>query len=200
MYIKIPPRQTYGKEPFAFWEDFLTDEEINYLRDHPIWKEKEVAKIGGKNNSDCIDMNVRQSHVSWLEPDNENFLIFNKITSAIAEVNRKYFHFDLDGCYEPAQMTYYDSTMSGHYDWHTDSSASDATVPRKLSMSLLLNDPSEFVGGDLQAMPASSKVETFTQKRGRAWFFPSYMLHRVSPVVLGKRKSLVLWIGGPEFR
>jgi PKHD-type hydroxylase len=63
-----------------------------------------------------------------------------------------------------------------------------------------LNDPKEFKGGDFQLMVDSDTPVTVEQKKGRAWFFPSYTLHRVTPVTEGERKSLVLWIGGPAFR
>ena len=36
--------------------------------------------------------------------------------------------------------------------------------------------------------------------RGTIIAFPSYVLHRVTPTESGVRKSLVIWVGGPEFR
>ena len=36
--------------------------------------------------------------------------------------------------------------------------------------------------------------------KGVAVLFPSYMMHRVSPVTKGTRKSLVLWVGGEHYR
>jgi PKHD-type hydroxylase len=65
---------------------------------------------------------------------------------------------------------------------------------------MLLSDPSEFEGGELQVKPYSDEVQTLEIKKGRAWFFPSYMLHKVTPVTKGTRRSLVLWVGGPAFK
>ena len=65
---------------------------------------------------------------------------------------------------------------------------------------MLLSDPSEFEGGELQVKTCSDQISTLETKKGRAWFFPSYTLHRVTPVTKGVRRSLVLWSGGPEFR
>jgi PKHD-type hydroxylase len=76
----------------------------------------------------------------------------------------------------------------------------DRHVPRKLSMSLLLSDPSEFEGGEFEVKTDSDIPINLEQKRGRAWFFPSWALHRVTPVTKGVRKSLVLWVGGPPFK
>ena len=36
--------------------------------------------------------------------------------------------------------------------------------------------------------------------RGALIVFPSFVLHRVVPVTSGIRKSLVVWVAGPEFR
>ena len=67
-------------------------------------------------------------------------------------------------------------------------------------MVLMLSDPSDFIGGQLQIKTESDVPIDLEQKKGRAWFFPSYVLHRVTPVVKGTRRSLVLWVGGPEFK
>jgi PKHD-type hydroxylase len=96
------------------------------------------------------------------------------------------------------QLGVYTEHDQGHYDWHIDSGLETNTVPRKLSMALLLSDPSEFEGGELQIMRAGVP-ESVEQKRGRAWFFPSYLMHRVTPVTKGIRRSLVMWVGGPAF-
>jgi PKHD-type hydroxylase len=64
----------------------------------------------------------------------------------------------------------------------------------------MLSDPSEFEGGQLEIKVNNDDPVTLEQKRGRAWFFPSYVLHRVTPVTKGPRRSLVLWVGGPEFK
>jgi PKHD-type hydroxylase len=36
--------------------------------------------------------------------------------------------------------------------------------------------------------------------RGTLVAFPSYLLHRVTPITSGTRKSLVAWVSGPVFR
>ena len=46
----------------------------------------------------------------------------------------------------------------------------------------------------------SKQPEEVKQRKNRLIAFPSYMLHRVKPVVKGTRKSLVFWIIGPKFK
>ena len=98
------------------------------------------------------------------------------------------------------QLGVYQGGEKGHYDWHIDATPVDSCAPRKLSMALLLSDPTEFEGGEFQVKVAKDVTDTLECKRGRAWFFPSYVLHRVAPVTKGVRRSAVLWVGGPEFR
>ena len=37
-------------------------------------------------------------------------------------------------------------------------------------------------------------------KQGHAIFFASFIRHRVTPVIKGNRKSLVMWFGGTPLR
>ena len=38
------------------------------------------------------------------------------------------------------------------------------------------------------------------RNKGTAMYFPSYVLHEVTPVIKGTRISLVGWITGPAFK
>lgn len=199
-FVPLKPYQPYGLSPYAFWEDFLTDAEIDKILGHPNWMYTKQAKVGMTVEEARIDKERRSSECSWLPHDKSTEAIWNKLTTVITQVNRQYFQFNLTGCYEPAQLTSYKSTDEGHYSCHVDSSESSEFVPRKLSMSLLLSDPSEYEGGNLEVFYDQLDPTVLEQKRGRAWFFPSYMRHRVTKVTKGMRRSLVLWVGGPNFK
>jgi PKHD-type hydroxylase len=41
---------------------------------------------------------------------------------------------------------------------------------------------------------------TAPRKRGTLILFPSFLIHRVTPVNSGVRESMVSWISGPNFR
>jgi PKHD-type hydroxylase len=197
MLWQIPPFSSPGKDDFCYWEGFLDDSEINYILSRPEWHNQSDAQIGGGFEGK-VDKEKRRTDVSWMFPDQANAHIWEKISNTIWSANRQFFRFDLRGCYEAMQLGVYTEHDQGHYDWHIDSGLETNTVPRKLSMALLLSDPSEFEGGELQIMRAGVP-ESVEQKRGRAWFFPSYLMHRVTPVTKGIRRSLVMWVGGPAF-
>ena len=76
-------------------------------------------------------------------------------------------------------------------------------IGRKLSLSIMLNDESEFTGGEFQMLIDSQTIEkpiTVPHKRERFVFFPAFIVHRVAPVRSGSCKSLVFWALGPKFR
>ena len=199
MFAAIPPRQQAGCEPFAYWENFLTAEDILQLLNLAQWQQLQQGSIG-INDKHTVTPDIRRNQTAWLIPCEKTKHIWDKIINAIAEVNRTYFYYDLTGCYEPAQLSLYLGSEQAHYNWHIDCSEKTNSTPRKLSMSLLLSDPADFQGGELQIKVAGDEVTSVEQAKGRAWFFPSYMLHRVAPVTKGVRRSLVLWVGGPPFR
>jgi PKHD-type hydroxylase len=67
---------------------------------------------------------------------------------------------------------------------------------RKISASLLLNDESEYEGGDLIILDETVK----TKKQGTIIVFPSFMAHQVTPVTKGVRYSAVCWMTGPKWK
>jgi PKHD-type hydroxylase len=204
MIYPIPPRQPRGKDFCAYWDNFLSNDEINELLAMPEWMNATSASVGGQSNGNEMKIanDIRHSSVAWLNNNERTSKYWERFSNVAAEVNAEFFQFDLSGMYEPMQLTLYHGhpESAGHYTWHTDMTMTDRLVPRKLSMSLLLSDPSECEGGNLEIKTDSDNIITLEQKRGRAWFFPSWVLHRVSPVTAGIRRSLVLWVGGPPFK
>jgi PKHD-type hydroxylase len=199
MISLLLPRQKAGAEEAAFWDNFLTQEDIDTLLALPQWHQSHDAQVGDGVNG-RVDTDTRITTVGWWTPCEKTNHIWQKIIEAIGQVNNRHFGYDLTGCYEPAQLTLYKGNDNAHYDWHIDMGLKNNSVPRKLSMALLLSDPDDFEGGEFQAKLVSDEPITLEQKQGRAWFFPSYALHRVAPVTKGVRRSLVLWIGGPPFK
>lgn len=196
MIMSIPPRSDVNFSTTAYWENFLSDEDIQQIISLPQWENVTTSELGDGS----VENSIRKSQTSWFIRDDTTNVIWERITHAIANCNQNYFKFDLTGCYEPGQLTLYRGSDQEHYSWHADAGFQQNITPRKLSMSLLLNDVSDFEGGELLVKTTDDDPITLEQKKGRAWFFPSYTLHKVTPVTKGVRKSLVLWIGGPAFR
>ncbi len=136
----------------------------------------------------------RASAIAWLEPQPEARWLYHRLGMIFAEANRAY-RFELMGFVEALQYTVYDP--GGKFDWHIDLGP-DMTSARKLSVSVQLSPADEYEGGELEFLNARRGSEALGL--GTAIFFPSYMVHRVTPLTRGRRCSLVAWAYGPRFR
>lgn len=138
---------------------------------------------------------VRRSKVYWLPKTDEFIEIYKIIHKLVGQANSDFFNFKLGEIREKLQYTVYSENDQGHYDWHLDMGPGNGR--RKLSVVCQLSDPSEYEGGELQIN--NGQIRTVEKDKGTVIIFPSYLLHRVTPVTKGTRKSLVLWIEGPAF-
>lgn len=86
-----------------------------------------------------------------------------------------------------------------HYHWHCDTfTLSGSPIERKVTAVCLMNDPSEFEGGEFQVQLYQDY--TATLEKGTIIAFPSILYHRVTPVISGKRISATIWLNGPRFK
>ena len=158
---------------------------------------KETAQIGmGQRPGGGYDPEKRITTISWI-PFKEMTDMYKDIEKTMLQANNNHFGFEGMRLTEPGQFTHY--LTGGFYDWHMDNDVTFIHQPpvRKISMTLLLSDPTTFEGGELEFM---SKGKTAKLKQGQAIFFASGLQHRVKPVTQGERKSLVMWFGGPSFK
>jgi len=162
-------------------------------------EKKEEAKVGDKGGTrgGSYDINKRVTHISWI-PFAKMPEMYRIIERTMLQCNGNHFGFEGMEISEPAQYTEY--PKGGFYNWHMDSDVNCLNEPpvRKVSMTILLSDPSEFQGGELEFMNDGNKPDDL--KQGQAIFFASFIRHRVNKVKKGIRRSLVMWFGGPPFK
>jgi len=165
---------------------------INAGRSEP----RQNAGVGNDNGGSGVDTETRTSHISWI-PFSKTPEMYKDIEKVMKTTNGNHFGFDGMQITEMAQYTEYPE--GGFYDWHIDSDTHFAHEPtvRKISMTLLLSPENEFEGGDLELMKEGKAAKL---KQGHAIFFASFIRHRVTPVIRGHRKSLVMWFGGTPLR
>ena len=154
------------------------------------------AQVGINRPGGGTDTKKRITKISWI-PFQEMGHMYQDLNKFIQQANENHFGFGDIRVTEQAQFTEYPE--GGFYDWHMDCDVNMQHEPpvRKISMTLLLNDPSEFEGGDLELMAPGRYAEL---KQGHAIIFASFLNHRVNPVTRGMRQSLVVWFGGKPFR
>lgn len=153
----------------------------------------------------AMDKDVRSVEMNAFDRNSENEYIFNRIFGASIDINNRFFNFGLFGVEPFLICKYSGGDRRDHYVWHSDSLLAAPGEPwqRKLSLSVLLNDPSEFEGGRLEVSVDQGDQPTWSheyfKKAGDAVWFPSFMRHRVTPVTRGTRYTLVTWIAGPRW-
>jgi PKHD-type hydroxylase len=193
MYIRPifnPDLQVNQTEHYWFEKGFSPKDvnRINKLTKEGSLQEASVLSGAGKN--------TRDSSIKWLEPNSKHSWIYDTLVHYIQEAN-SIWKFDLHTVIDDIQYTEYEGG-GNHYDWHVDIGPGSISH-RKVSVIVQLSDPSEYKGGKLQ-INTGGQVKTIPQVKGSVVIFPSYLLHRVTPVTTGLRKSLVLWAGGGHYK
>jgi PKHD-type hydroxylase len=190
------PTPVFHREPFATWNNVFTDEELVLLDKMAVDRGLGQATVGDNET----DPSVRISNVAWIDNREDSGWLYDRLAYVANQLNGQFFQFDLYGFNEHMQYTVYDGEQQGHYTWHLDDSGKNTQrAPRKLSLVIQLSDPSEYEGGELQLQigPEPTLVD---KAKGLVAAFPSYTLHRATPVTKGIRKTLVVWITGPAFK
>jgi PKHD-type hydroxylase len=159
--------------------------------------EHEPKLSEGRLGEGAASERVRRSKVAFLRPDGEHRWLYERIWGAAVELNRRSFCVDIDGIRDHIQIARYDAADQGFYTWHTD--FGDIAPTRKVSITVQLSDPADYDGGDLELM-FREEAHRADRTRGAIIAFPSWLLHRVTPVTRGARWSLVAWISGPRWR
>jgi len=148
----------------------------------------EEARIGGESNT---SNNIRSTKISWIMDKT----ILLTLKDKMLEINKsKNWNYDVTDMF-PFQYSVYHE--NDHYDWHVDTgSAYLKQKERKISFSLILND--NYEGGELEFKNSDENISLDLNK-GDMVTFPSFLEHRVKPVLNGTRISLVGWMVGPKY-
>jgi len=217
--------ETYGDNHKQAFEK--TGKEVIPQQDKTI---EELKKQVGQNKDIEQERYVRDSEVAWFNNQWLYDLIHPFLYQANNEAGWKY-EWDFS---ESFQFTKYNK--GGFYGWHADGTSCNfgkykrhipgvsPTTPdggpikgyttnhnmigkvRKLSITINLNKPDEYDGGNLKfdfGPHAGGKrfhecIEIRPQ--GSIIFFPSFTYHQVTPITRGTRYSLVLWLCGKPFK
>jgi len=145
--------------------------------------------------------NIRSTKVAWMPRQPGTEALYQRMENAVLELNARYFRFDLSGL-AMFQYAVYGGPEGGHFEWHKDYGRDPSDPdqePRKLTLSLQLSEASDYDGCDLQ-LRAGHQIDTAPKARGTLIAFPANVLHQVTPIRSGIRRSLVAWAVGPEFR
>ena len=151
----------------------------------------------GTSGSSKQDLKIRNVDNYYVFLNDDTRWIYNKIMHAVSLANHEHFHYNISGITHELQLLHYRSDDGqGHYDWHVDVGDGSASC-RKISMSIMLSPEDKYKGGDLEVND-HGVVKRALKEQGSIHMFPSYQLHRVTPVTEGERWVLVIWINGSD--
>jgi len=173
----------------------FTREECRRIIDAALAGQFTDATLLGGLRSD----NTRRSRIFWLDEEGESAWTFRRMLDTFAEANRGHFDFALEEFAERMQVAWYAGAPGGFFDWHIDLGDGQMAARRKLTMVVQLSEAESYEGGHLETN-ADGVIGQASCLIGSALMFPSFVLHRVSPVTHGERYSLTLWSHGPAFR
>jgi PKHD-type hydroxylase len=159
----------------------------------------EIIKIGevGSGTDWWLGTNDPTKRRAWssvIAQSSETEWIFKRLRRGF-ESTADYYQFDLDDV--SPELIFARYGVDDHLDWHIDLGEGEA-AKRKLAISVLLSDRSEYAGGELQF---SFNFDAKSNERlGYGIVFPPYLPHRVKPVKRGTRYALIGWMCGPPFK
>ena len=166
------------------------------------------ATVGEENNGNGQpNARYRKAKVSFLNVRSEaSRWVYERLENVAKAINGVNWRFKLGpsvlsrtACrmMETIQVMKYTGTDGGFYDFHIDSGLYTSTAFRKLSLTVQLSSSTAYDGGRL-ILKYGREDETMPTQRGTGVLFPSYILHRVTPVERGTRYALVTWFRGCE--
>ncbi|WP_293744397.1 Fe2+-dependent dioxygenase [uncultured Pedobacter sp.] len=80
-----------------------------------------------------------------------------------------------------------------HYGWHVDSPVMGNMIRTDVALTVFLNDPEAYDGGELELQTANGNV-LYKLNKGDAICYPCTQVHRVREVTRGERNVAVSWV------
>ena len=192
-------RDQNDPQQYYWFESGLTKEELIKFNNFILNLEYQDATIIGESVSGEKSLDVRSSKIKWIPHSSDWNWLYDKFQDMIVEANNELWNFNIYDIIEEIQYTEYHATDKGHYNWHQDIGPGDASL-RKISLTVQLTDSEMYEGGDLEIWQGGDIRDKTPRGSGIVIIFPSYMMHRVTPVTKGIRRSLVLWVGGEHYK
>jgi len=177
---------------YWFWENLL-----------PITKIKKINKLIQLNSFIADDGKAQYAKkTATTKTIKLNHLrnLLQEELDKLLNINRLKFGFTLYPLLNSKNCLYhtYDSKDKGQYNWHIDGSKDEDNFDIKLTALINLSEK-KFEGGDLKLFVGKvTKVNEF-KNSGSMIIFKSNILHKVSPVIKGKRNTLTILLEGPRF-
>jgi|TARA_B110000908_G_scaffold161538_1_gene206017 PKHD-type hydroxylase len=194
----VIPTTEINPQEYYWYKNGFSKSQLTKLNDDLSTLKFQKAVTFGET-AENTSKKIRSSRVKWIPQDERFKWIYELMNKLIMEANKNLWNFDVHTMLEQIQYTEYLAEEQGHYTWHQDIGPGNASK-RKISVTIQLSEDDEYEGGDLEIWKGGTSIQKCERGAGVAVLFPSYMMHRVTPITKGIRKSLVLWVGGSHYK
>lgn len=159
------------------------------------WLEAEEGKTVAQSTPGSGKDPMRSVLQYGIPIQNDTVWLYDRLLSLAAVVNRQNeWNFEIAGFYRPLNLLRYLSEREHFYDWHMDIVSGNESA-RKISVSVQLSRPDDYEGCILEINNGDRIIQP-PRGQGDIVMFPSYMLHRVTPIRSGERWAVVGWVQG----
>jgi PKHD-type hydroxylase len=196
-YPTFPLNEQINQTDYYWFDKGFSNVEIrNILRVSKLYEYQEAMIATEEERGEKQEDSIRKSQIKWMPPElDKTEWIYEKLMDLSLKANFDLWKFDLTSIRDAIQYTEYDGNEEGGYDWHMDMGRFPYNH-RKISITVQLSDPDDYEGGDLEIWAGGVEPIKAPRQKGAVVIFPSFLMHRITPVTKGVRKSLVLWVGG----
>jgi len=187
-------QQTITKLAYWFWKKSINTEGILKLNDY-IEKnfdsyEEKSSKAKYSTKTAVVKLIQYKKIKKIIEP----------IILSCKNVGEEQFGYILNDVYDLhfCHFNSYKAAHKGQYTWHLDE---DPSPYRDIKLTILINlSTDKYEGGKFYILQGKEIYVNELDEPGSVLIFKSNLLHRVSPVTKGDRKTLALFLTGPAFR
>jgi PKHD-type hydroxylase len=134
--------------------------------------------------------------VSWQECKQ----LLHRVEDITNYLNQRNFGFEIYSLTSQDFVNYniYESSVEGKYDWHKDGILGKNY---DIKLTVIVNiSTTQYEGGKFELFLNGPVSIDSLDEPGSILIFPSYFIHRVTPVTKGNRETISFWIHGPNFR
>jgi len=160
-----------------------------------LWGNDDITNI--KKLLDTIPL-ISKGGVNFknFEFDNTTQKPFDLIHQKVQHCNKNTYNFELNTYLEHKYLEYSgENTPNFHLGI-----GPDLYNQRKLTYIIHLNDPSEYEGGELQLFLNYDKIFRVPNEKGTMVLFPSFILHKITPLTKGTKEVTMGFVGGKPFK
>ncbi len=198
---------------FYYFKNALNDDDIEKVHSMVYDNNYKFEKggTGHKEKGELDQYGSNNRDIAYVPCVNHSEWIYNKLEPLVVEANAALFQFDISYVTDPLHYVIYPEPnkqgetgetreIGGFLDWHMDIGVG-GVCRRKLSTSVQLNDPKDYEGGEVEMwVGGENRFIKLPREKGDVVIFPTFYMHRVTPLTKGERRCLIFWTGGEPFR